>query len=72
MQVTKTSKLTGATHTVDIPNLTEDQVNAWMSGTLIQKAMPHISEDHREFLMTGITPKEWADVFGPDEDWQEV
>ena len=67
MQVTKTSKLTGATHTVDIPNLTEDQVNAWMSGTLIQKAMPHISEDHREFLMTGITPKEWADVFG-DED----
>ena len=67
MQVTKKSQLTGVTRTIDIPNLTEDQVNAWMSGTVIQKAMPHISEDHREFLMTGITPKEWADVFG-DED----
>ena len=72
MQVTKTSILTGVTHTIDIPNLTEDQVNALMSGTVIQKAMPHLSSDHREFLKTGITPKEWADVFGPDEDWQEV
>jgi len=68
MQVTKVSTLTGVTHTIDIPNLTQDQVNDWMSGTLIQKAMPHLSSDHREFLMTGITPKEWADVFGPDED----
>ena len=67
MQVTKKSQLTGVTRTIDIPNLTEDQVNAWMSGTLIQKAMPHISEDHREFLMTGITPAEWDSVFG-DED----
>lgn len=67
MQVTKKSQLTGVTRTIDIPNLTEDQVNAWMSGTLIQKAMPHISEDHREFLMTGITPAEWDQVFG-DED----
>jgi len=67
MQVTKKSQLTGVTRTIDIPNLTEDQVNAWMSGTVIQKAMPHISEDHREFLQTGITPKEWDQVFG-DED----
>tara|TARA_R100000005_G_C4907499_1_gene146749 strand:- start:532 stop:735 length:204 start_codon:yes stop_codon:yes gene_type:complete len=67
MQVTKKSQLTGVTRTIDIPNLTEDQVNAWMSGTVIQKAMPHISEDHREFLMTGITPAEWDQVFG-DED----
>ena len=67
MQVTKKSQLTGVTRTIDIPNLTEDQVNAWMSGTVIQKAMPHISEDHREFLMTGITPAEWDSVFG-DED----
>jgi len=72
MQVTKTSKLTGIKHTIDIPNLTEDQVNAWMSGTPIQNAMPHISEDHREFLMTGVMPHEWAEIFGPEEDWQEV
>jgi hypothetical protein len=47
MQVTKVSTLTGVTHTIDIPNLTQDQVNDWMSGTLIQKAMPHLSSDHR-------------------------
>jgi len=63
MLVTKKSQLTGNTHTIDIPNLTDEQVDAWMSGTLIQNAMPHISEDHREFLMTGITPDEWDSIF---------
>lgn len=67
MLVTKKSQLTGNIHTIDIPNLTDEQVDAWMTGTLIQNAMPHISEDHREFLMTGITSDEWYSVFGDEE-----
>lgn len=67
MLVTKKSQLTGNIHTIDIPNLTDEQVDAWMTGTFIQDAMPHISADHREFLMTGITPDEWDRVFGDDE-----
>jgi hypothetical protein len=36
----------------------------WERGVLIQDAMPHLSPDEREFLMTGITPDEWADTMG--------
>ena len=30
--------------------------------------MPHLSADEREFIMTGITPNEWEDAFGFDND----
>jgi len=66
MFITKKSELTGNTNTIDIP-VTEEQIHAWMTGTFIQDAMPHISADHREFLMTGITPDEWERYFGKDE-----
>ena len=29
------------------------QIEAWQNGTLIQKAMPNVSSDDREFLMSG-------------------
>jgi hypothetical protein len=66
MFITKKSELTGNVHTIDIP-VTDEQIDAWMTGTFIQDAMPHISADHREFLMTGITPDEWERYFGKDE-----
>lgn len=31
----------------------------WQSGALIQHAFKQLSADHREFIMTGITPKQW-------------
>ena len=44
------------------------QVVAWEdSGELIQNAMPNLTANEREFLMTGITPEEWADICGPEE-----
>ncbi len=44
---------------MEMPEVTEEQYRNWQSGTLIQNAMPHLSPDQREFLMTGITPEEW-------------
>jgi hypothetical protein len=29
----------------------------------VQNAMPHLSADEREFIMTGITPTEWDEMF---------
>jgi len=29
----------------------------WMGGELVQRALPNISEDEREFLISGISPK---------------
>jgi hypothetical protein len=46
--------------------ITEEQYTAWEQGTLVQNAMPHLSPDEREFIMTGITPEEWADNFGDE------
>ncbi len=63
MEITKTSQLTGLVHTREI-NVTDDQIDDWMGGMLVQDAMPDVSPDDREFLMTGITPKEWTDAFG--------
>lgn len=57
----------GVTRTLDLP-VTQEQVTSWESGTLIQKAMPQLSKDQREFVMTGITAQEWDNEFGGDED----
>lgn len=33
------------------------------SNPLVQVVFPNMSADDREFLMTGITPSEWKDMF---------
>lgn len=63
MLVTKRSQLTGIEHTMDVP-CTEEQVRKWLAGSYIQDAMPNVPAELREFLMTGITPEEWAGLFG--------
>jgi hypothetical protein len=37
-------------------------------GRHIQDIIPLTTADEREFIMTGITPEEWKDVFGEEED----
>ena len=62
--ITRTSPVSGITRTRDIP-VTESQLQAWQVGNmLIQKAMPHLSADDREFIKTGITSEEWDKLFG--------
>ena len=34
--------------------VTVDQYSDWLNGTLIQDAMPHLSADDRELLITGM------------------
>ena len=65
MLISKFSPISMKDHTRDIP-VTQEQLNAWKSGVLIQNAMPNISADDREFLMTGITPEEWDCHFSDD------
>jgi hypothetical protein len=65
--LTKKSMFTGSWNQREI-NVTEEQVNRWEAGELIQDVMPNLSADDREFLMTGSTPDEWNEAFGGDED----
>ena len=65
MLITRKSLISGNINTMSLP-ITEEQYTAWEQGTLVQNAMPHLSPDEREFIMTGITPEEWADNFGDE------
>ena len=67
------SQLTGCIHSMDIP-VTEERVIAYLTRTdprLVQEAFPELDADQREFIMTGITPAEWASVFGTEEEEPE-
>jgi hypothetical protein len=67
MKITKTSILSGKEHTMDLP-VTQEQIDTYNKGALVQRAFPHLSAEEREFLLTGITPAEWNKAFPPDED----
>ena len=67
MKITKKSQLTGKVHTQDL-NVTQEQIDRWQRGTLIQTAIPQLRPDEREFLISGITPKEWEETFGEYEN----
>ena len=40
----------------------EEQYRKYKAGTLIQDAMPNVSAEDREFLITGICPKCWNSI----------
>jgi hypothetical protein len=45
---------------------------AWSAGVLIQAAFPWMKPEDREFLISGILPSQWEDMFGSSwdrEDW---
>lgn len=62
MLITRKSPFTGTTHTMNI-DVTLEQLKDWQGGMLIQNAMPNLTADEREFIMTGITADEWDETF---------
>ena len=70
MLITKTSQLSGLTHTIDIDVTQEqlDRIEARRENReLIQRIVPDLPKELREFLMTGITPEEWNEIFAEEE-----
>jgi len=47
-------------------DIDQSQYDAWEMGMLIQEAMPHLSPEDREYIMTGITPEAWDEYLGED------
>ena len=66
MKITRTSRYSGRTRTREI-DVTQGQLDNWIDGMLIQRAMPTLSRSDREFIKTGITDEEWdaIDEAGP-------
>jgi hypothetical protein len=52
-----------------IMRLSEERYNLWKNRRmLIQDALPHLSNEEREFLITGYTPEDWAQMFPPEDE----
>lgn len=62
MKIERISRLTGTVREREI-NVTQEQLDAWNGGQLIQNAMPDLTPDEREFIMTGVTSEEWEEEF---------
>ncbi|WP_133056013.1 MULTISPECIES: hypothetical protein [Mycolicibacter] len=59
--MTRRSLLTGVERTLELA-VTAEQLEAWKAGgELIQDALPHLTASEREFLVSGVTPDEWAE-----------
>ena len=63
MLVTKQSPISGTVNSMELP-VTEAQLEAHRNGEHAQNVFPTLSAEEREFLISGITPKEWNDLFG--------
>jgi hypothetical protein len=63
MKITRTNPFNGEINTIDI-DVTDEQVQAYMDGALIQNAFPQLTAGEREFIKTGITEDAWDEMFG--------
>lgn len=67
MEITRTSMFSGIKRTRNLP-VTEEQLQMYINGALIQDAFPNLSASDREFIMTGVTDEEWDAAFPDSED----
>ena len=52
---------------VDVP-VSIPQIRDWRSGTHIQDAMPNLTNEEREMLMSRTCAKCWDDMCGEDDE----
>jgi hypothetical protein len=66
MLITRISQISKTHNSMEL-DITYDQLdrvnNRHLSKELIQDIVPNLSKEEREFLITGITPKEWNELF---------
>lgn len=66
MNVTRKSVLTGKTRTRNISVKPEDLALYETGAISINDAMPYLNSQDREFILVGITAKEWKNAFSAD------
>jgi phage-related protein len=68
MIVTRRSDFTGCVHSLDLP-VTQEQLARFERGDgYVQTIFPGLNNEQREFLLTGVTPDEWAEFVGPEPE----
>lgn len=67
MKVTRFSIVSLKENTLDLP-VTEEQLVAWKAGGLAHDVFKDCTPEQREFIMSGITPEEWNELFADSEE----
>ena len=62
MIITKKSQLSGKVNSMDL-DVTQEALDRWKGGELIQDVFPDLTPSEREFLITGILGDEWDTIF---------
>jgi len=57
---------------VSILDATDEEFAAWDSGMLIQDAMPRLSVNDREMLISGCCPKCWDKMWPPEDEEVDI
>ncbi len=63
------TNIRGKTVRMELP-VTQYRVLNWILGNdtwRIQDAFPDLSDDQREFILTGLTSDDWDEIFGDDD-----
>ena len=66
MIFTRKSIISGIKRDMDLP-VTQEQYDRYKSGWYVQDAFPNLSDDEREFTISGVTAEEWSNTFGDEE-----
>ncbi len=66
MKITRISDISCVQRTMEL-DITKEQIDAYLNGTLLQNAFPNLNAGEREFIKTGITPAEWKAIFPTEE-----
>jgi hypothetical protein len=65
MKVTRKCILDGNTYTMDMPKLTPELLYRIENrGGCIQDVAPELTNEEREFFITGTPPQVWNEMFG--------
>ena len=69
MIIERQSIVSGKTYQMELA-INQQQLNDFLDGKLglAQEAFPHLSIDEREFIISGIHPTEWEQLFGKEEE----
>ena len=66
-----TTKIQGEYRSITVDHPIDDIENRWdrwIEGALIQNCFNNLNSDEREFLMIGILPAEWDELFPEDDE----
>lgn len=71
MIVTRKSVLTGKIRSREIPSIKPEDMKLYETGVVsLSDAMPYLNSSDREFILCGITNKEWKEAFS--QQLQEI